>query len=164
MFGSLIIILPTKITPIYQIALLIVLYFIGGILITYFDFYFIGLTYIIIYVGAIAILFIFLIMMIVDNNPNIYMTNTNTNKNILLSTSLLPITLLLIYNLYISLYHVIQFRIISKFMITNWYKNYITLTDINALSIILFNGYHVAILLIGIILLTVLIGILDLKS
>lgn len=49
-------------------AILIIMYLLGGILLTYLDFYYLGLTYIIIYVGAIAIIFLFIIMMIEVQN------------------------------------------------------------------------------------------------
>lgn len=43
--------------PIGRLVLLIVLYLAGSFLYSLLDFYFLGLTYIIVYVGAIAILF-----------------------------------------------------------------------------------------------------------
>lgn len=56
----------------YLIFILICAYILGGIGAIYLDYYFIGLSYIIIYVGAIAILFLFLIMMISEplDTPN----------------------------------------------------------------------------------------------
>lgn len=50
--------------PIYRLCMLIIVYQIGSFMYTIMDFYFLGLTYIIVYVGAIAIQFQFVIMMI----------------------------------------------------------------------------------------------------
>ena len=54
----------TFLSPFAKIAILILMYILGGIILTYLDFYYLGLTYIIVYVGAIAIIFIFVIMML----------------------------------------------------------------------------------------------------
>jgi NADH-quinone oxidoreductase subunit J len=54
----------TYLSPFAKIAILILMYILGGIILTYLDFYYLGLTYIIVYVGAIAIIFIFVIMML----------------------------------------------------------------------------------------------------
>lgn len=63
------------ILPILKIFLLIIIYILGSLLMVKLDNPFLGLTYIIIYVGAIAILFLFIIMMMNiqnNNNNNIY--------------------------------------------------------------------------------------------
>jgi NADH-ubiquinone oxidoreductase chain 6 len=57
----------TFLSPFAKIAILILMYILGGIILTYLDFYYLGLTYIIVYVGAIAIIFIFVIMMLDSN-------------------------------------------------------------------------------------------------
>ena len=57
----------TYLSPFAKIAILILMYILGGIILTYLDYYYLGLTYIIVYVGAIAIIFIFVIMMLDSN-------------------------------------------------------------------------------------------------
>lgn len=61
--------------PITRLALLITVFIMSAFILIMLDFYFLGLTYIIVYVGAIAILFLFVIMMaeahITPNRPNI---------------------------------------------------------------------------------------------
>lgn len=52
-----------NISPLHKIFILILLYLLGSLLMLLLDNYYIGLTYIIIYVGAIAILFLFVLMM-----------------------------------------------------------------------------------------------------
>ena len=51
-------------TPAIRLALLISIYILISFHFIYLEFYFIGLTYIIVYIGAIAILFIFVIMLL----------------------------------------------------------------------------------------------------
>eukprot|EP00842_Homolaphlyctis_polyrhiza_P004507 jgi/Hompol1/5057/HPOL_004122-RA len=51
-----------------KLILLTTIFFISSFIILLFNFYFIGLTYIIIYIGAITILFLFVIMMIEINS------------------------------------------------------------------------------------------------
>ena len=53
-----------NISPIEKVLLLIILYLLGSLLIIQLNNIYIGLTYIIIYIGAIAILFLFVIMML----------------------------------------------------------------------------------------------------
>jgi NADH-ubiquinone oxidoreductase chain 6 len=49
--------------PITRLALLITVFIMSALALIVLDFYFLGLTYVIVYVGAIAILFLFVIMM-----------------------------------------------------------------------------------------------------
>ena len=49
--------------PITRLALLITVFIMSALILIILDFYFLGLTYVIVYVGAIAILFLFVIMM-----------------------------------------------------------------------------------------------------
>ena len=73
--------------PIYKIIYLILLFFFGSSLFLILDFYFLGLTYFIVYIGAITILFLFVIMMVqltitdknlLDNNINIFTFNDHS--------------------------------------------------------------------------------------
>lgn len=60
--------------PITRLALLITVFIMSALVLIVLDFYFLGLTYVIVYVGAIAILFLFVIMMaeahITPNSPS----------------------------------------------------------------------------------------------
>lgn len=77
--------------PIYKILFLILLFFFGSSLFLILDFYFLGLTYFIVYIGAITILFLFVIMMVqltitegnnlLDNKNKVVLTQLN-NLNI----------------------------------------------------------------------------------
>ena len=55
--------MTARFNPIIRLSLQITVFIISACLFLLLDFYFIGLTYIIVYVGAIAILFLFVIMM-----------------------------------------------------------------------------------------------------
>lgn len=67
--GSILLILSLFITQIVKrLILLISIFFITSFLFIILNYYYIGLTYIIIYIGAITILFLFVIMMI-DLHP-----------------------------------------------------------------------------------------------
>jgi|688.fasta_scaffold1131660_1 NADH:ubiquinone oxidoreductase subunit 6 (subunit J) len=61
------ILLITIWNPIYKIIYLIALFFFGSSIFLILDFYFLGLTYFIVYIGAIIILFLFIIMMVQIN-------------------------------------------------------------------------------------------------
>jgi hypothetical protein len=60
-FSAFLMILSTQ--PITRLALLIKIFIMSAFLFLFLDYYFLGLTYIIVYVGAIAILFLFVIKM-----------------------------------------------------------------------------------------------------
>ena len=53
--------------PVHRIALLVALFLVGSFLFILLDYYFLGLTYIIVYCGAIAIIFLFVIMMVAQS-------------------------------------------------------------------------------------------------
>nr|NP_150308.1 NADH dehydrogenase subunit 6 [Spizellomyces punctatus]AAK84237.1 NADH dehydrogenase subunit 6 [Spizellomyces punctatus] len=57
-------VVASSLNPIHRIAFLILVFLSGSFLMIILDFYFLGLTYIIVYVGAIMILFLFVIMMV----------------------------------------------------------------------------------------------------
>jgi hypothetical protein len=61
--------LLTALNPISRLIYLIVIFVMSSFLYLLLDYYFLGLTYIIVYVGAIAILFLFIIMMS-EKNPD----------------------------------------------------------------------------------------------
>ena len=136
-------------TSTHTLALLILLYFFGGLTLTYLDLYFLGLTYIIVYVGAIAILFIFLIMLVLDTNQ------TPTSGPLAVGVIFAPVTFGLIY-------FTLPNHTDLLIHIPNWYTSFLTLTDISSIANIFFNGYPFVIVLIALLLWVVLIGLLDL--
>ena len=60
-------VVASSLHPVHRMAFLILVFLSGSFLMILLDFYFLGLTYIIVYVGAIMILFLFVIMIIYMN-------------------------------------------------------------------------------------------------
>ena len=125
-----------------------------GLLYKILDFYFLGLSYIIVYVGAISILFLFVIMI----------TDTGKTPKFIKKESVRrwPWTLLLIIPLLYS-----SFKLehnIMEYFIPSYNTEFITLTDVQSLGYILYLAYPIIIVLIGILLWCVLIGILRISG
>lgn len=84
-------------SPINSVIFLVVVYLAGGAIFLLLDQYFIGLTLVIVYVGAIAILFLFTIFMV-----NVRLTvqkTTQTSSGILIALTLFLVTTsFLLYN------------------------------------------------------------------
>lgn len=135
----------TFLSPFAKIAILILMYILGGIILTYLDFYYLGLTYIIVYVGAIAIIFIFVIMML---DSTVY----NSKQSYLF----------ILASLFIL--HLTQFTNgnILIYFTSSFYSYAFNYSDIIILSRAIFSFYPLSILIIGFILLAVLIGVLGL--
>ena len=138
-----------NISPIHKIFLLILLYLLGSIIILYLDNYYQGLTYIIIYVGAIAILFLFVLMMM-----NLKNMNQVSYNSYLFFLFLFFLLLPYIQDNEINIYNII---------IKDYIYSYIKLYDIQLVSIFLYNGLYINILILGLLLWIVLIGILSQK-
>ena len=128
--------------------LLVAVYLFGSVILGILDFYFISLSYIIVYVGAIAILFLFIIMMIAPKStplPGFH------------SLALFSFSLSSLYLLYDSL----SPNYITTIHFNNWFTFFWTFYDIHSIGIFMINGWPLAITMIGILLTSVLIGILD---
>ena len=130
-----------------KILLQIQFYLLGSIFLIYSDQYFIGVTYIIIYCGAIAILFLFALLI----SPNLKMESKNQNFLDIRQIFIL----LCLSKLFISK--------ISEIDSTNW-LNFQGLTDLDNIIVILFNGYPLYFVIMGLFLFLLLIGILELLS
>ncbi len=140
----------TVYNPVYAAFWLIVTFCSSAILIWFFNSSFFALIYIIIYVGAIAVLFLFVIMMLDIKN-----TNPNTN----LSYQINKFLILIIPSFGLSYF------ITSKIYIENFVdfeENFLTNFDltsnIHAFGQILYNYYIICILIAGLILLVAILG------
>jgi NADH:ubiquinone oxidoreductase subunit 6 (subunit J) len=136
----------TFLSPFAKIALLILMYILGGIILTYLDFYYLGLTYIIVYVGAIAIIFIFVIMML---DSTVY----NSKQSYLFIIAIL------------FFIHLTQFTPNNNILIPftpDYFFFTFHLDDLYVLSRYLFSFLPLSIFIIGCIILSVLIGVLGL--
>lgn len=125
---------------------LILIYFFGAIYLAHLNFYFVALSYVIVYIGAIAILFLFIIMICGDSGSKSPTTPP------LVAASLLPLSFI---------------PHSGSFAAVIWHENIVLteLLDINSLSIVMFNGWPViTALLVGILLTSCLIGILEING
>lgn len=125
------------------------------------DFYFLGLTYIIVYVGAISILFLFVIMITdTGKTPNSPLMNKNKESNIYAITILLLFTFPLIYNYF----NLDNNDYIMEYFIPSYNTEFFTFTDIQSLGYMIYLAYPIIIILQGILLWCVLIGILRISG
>lgn len=138
----------TQLSLLMRIVLFIFLYLSGGVLLSYQDLYYLGLTYIIVYVGAIAIQFLFILMIL----------NINQSSQRILKRSQVFSALLT--------YATVQAQKtdISYVLPTSWFVEYWTVNDIYSLSQILFLGYSSLLLYLGILLFIIFIGILSIGT
>ncbi len=133
----------TNVTQLNKVLLLICIYLLGAIYLIQLNSYFVALSYIIVYIGAIAILFLFIIM-IYNSTSKGRVINQNyqlISGPILLLSLAAPTTTTLTLS--------------SSLLKLN------NQLDIQSLSIIMFNGWPLIIILIGILLTSCLIGILE---
>ncbi len=133
-----------SINPIYSILLLILLFFESAVLLSVFNLEFMSILFILIYVGAIAILFLFVIMML------------QLKLNNLEILFFLPVTISL--NIVIFL---LQLAFLQPFTFTLVIKKITFEEDFNELFILgqfLYNYSVICLILAGILLLLALIG------
>jgi NADH-ubiquinone oxidoreductase chain 6 len=159
LFISLLFVSAIRSSDLTRVIYLILLYTLGGIYLAYLDLYYVGLTYIIVYVGAIAILFLFILMII--------QTDSTVQLSSFLSVSLPSVTIGMgLGFIFLWLSWVPEGDMIRIMYESNWYKySYGTcLSDIHNLSILLMGTYNLILLLLGIILWIILIGIIGLIS
>ena len=147
-----------------RLALLICTFIKIGLDYKILDFYFLGLTYIIVYVGAISILFLFVIMITdTGKTPNSPLINKNKESNIYAITILLLFTIPLIYNYFINL-NLDNNDYIMEYFIPSYNTEFLTFTDIQSLGYMIYLAYPIIIILQGILLWCVLIGILRISG
>jgi NADH-ubiquinone oxidoreductase chain 6 len=199
LFSAFLMILTTQ--PIIRLALIIKIFVKSAFILVMLDYYFLGLTFIIVYVGAIAILFLFVIMMSEVNKDknnskeikiNYSLSNNNIllNKNVILRlplnlvnhnitfienkiklknsnylTQILAILLLILFIINVNSFdNSISSIDIWNYFNINYSSEFISFTDIQSLGFLLFLGFPVIIVYLGIILWVVLIGILRISK
>jgi NADH-ubiquinone oxidoreductase chain 6 len=156
-------ILITSIDYKTRLALLIFVFILTGLIYKILDFKFLGLTYIIVYVGAISILFLFVIMKTeAGRSPNLiinpqikgfhkitFKRKTGIRYDLILSISLFFL-ILSFYNLLSSSHSSSLF--IFNFFNTNYVSSFISFSDIESFGYILYLGYPLIIILLGVLL------------
>ena len=137
--------------PVNRLVAQIMTYQAGSFQYAILDFYFQSLSYIIVYVGAIAILFQFVIMMI----PTSHITNTN-ESNTLQNNSILSrifFGFLIIGSLFIALNQSLSETISTSGIVTyfypSWTTSYLYFTDFYTLGYMLYLVYPLSFILIG---------------
>ena len=142
--------------PVESVLFLILAFCNAGAILILFNIEFLGLIFIIVYVGAIAVLFLFVIMML---NVKIYENVlfellTKNNHSIIVIFFLVYFIFIILFTYIKSIFYsnvLVQNNFISKFSVDN-------LNNIDVLGQILYNYYLSCFLLAGLILLVSLIG------
>jgi NADH-ubiquinone oxidoreductase chain 6 len=151
-YTSLLLLSSRSASTITRVALVICIYLLSATTFFVIDFPFIGLTYIIVYVGSIAILFLFVIMLIRVSSPST--SNAYESLLVYFSLAFIKYSLLFLAYLFFSPYDVYHF------LNPSWDDEFETLTDIHTLGFNLFLAYPIIIITIAIILWIVLIGVI----
>lgn len=137
---------------IHAILSLIVIYLLTAILLIYLGLPFIGLLLIIIYVGAISILFLFIIMMLNSRILEAHNIWINPSTILWIIFSIIILIFISIYILNINIYY-------SNLIIhSEWIVNIYSKTDVELLGEILLNHYNIYLIIIGFILLIAMIA------
>ena len=136
--------------PIYNIITQIFIFLCASFIYIQMDFYFIGQTYIIVYVGAIAILFLFVIMMI-DLQP---IKNDPLKQGLIIG---IQCFIGLIFNNSNT-------EFIYTYYNSDWYIIWDHIFDIKAIGRIQYIGYPLALIQQGIALWGVMIGIISITN
>lgn len=154
-------------SPVQSVIFLILSFCCATIILFMFHVEFIGLIFIIIYVGAIAVLFLFVIMMLnvknqdtKENNEDNYTFDT-VISSIIVGTALIP-SIFFYKFLYYSQYGSYEEKSFLVFLETDINSEVTFLVDellnIEVIGQVLFNNYMLCVLLAGIILLVALVG------
>lgn len=153
-------------SPVESMISLIFMFCISGIILFIFNSEFLGVTFVIIYVGAIAVLFLFIIMML-----NVKRTISSLSiKNIVLSTLFIFFSSCIVYSVCQNEIEALLTKVtLCKYSIDNRYLakemndvSFDYLGNINILGQSLFNYYSLSFLLAGLVLLVALVGAVSL--
>lgn len=147
--------------PVISLLYLIGLFIDIGVYLISIQLTYLGLSYIIVYVGAIAMLFIFVIMML-----NIKIIESKKNTNFLRSA---PLGLLLGSTFIITLYQALpRDMIIEKYQkiltFTSWEDKIINPSVVEMLGKVLYTDYSLWLLLISLILLLAIVGAISIAA
>lgn len=153
-------------SPVQSVIFLILSFCCAAIILFMFHVEFIGLIFIIIYVGAIAVLFLFVIMMLNVKNQDVKENNESYSFDTVISSILLGACFIPSFFIYKYIYYLQYGSYKDKFFLifleTESNSEFVFLIDellnIEIIGQVLFNYYIVCVLLAGIILLIALVG------
>lgn len=142
--------------PLYSVLFLVTSFLSSSILLFLFENEFLALFFLIIYLGAIAILFLFVVMML-----------DIKHRDLQTSGLYLPLGLLIGVTLFVEIQGVFlkifskntNISILEHNSYLNWYENLDSLLDISAIGQIFYTHYVLQILMAGLILYLAVIGV-----
>ena len=146
--------------PITSVLFLIALFFSIATYLILLGFNFIGLSYLLVYVGAVSILFLFILMLI---NVKISELSSNTNNSIPLAILVAIffnylISEILPENLAISIYKLYAKKNVCYITGTTWDNNLSETSHITTIGNIMYTNYNMWLILTSIILLLAMVG------
>lgn len=141
--------------PIVSVLHLIMLFSCISCYLIFLGIKFIGLSYLLVYVGAVSILFLFILMLI---NIRVSELISNTNNNIPLAI-LAILAIFIPYN-NISLETKTNFNNLKVFFVSsdNWDSNLVDVTDITSIGNVMYTNYSIWLIITSIILLLAMVG------
>jgi len=153
------IVLVTHWDPIRKLISLISLFLFSTFIFLLLNFFFLGLTYLIVYIGAIAILFLFVIMMVPLENwlPSKKQIDWVNKNKILYYFIIFLLALLLAYSYKMTSF---EKEMIFIFYDLDWSNIINSNTDIQVLAELLYIKWPLIIVLLSLILWLILIGVL----
>jgi NADH-ubiquinone oxidoreductase chain 6 len=143
--------------PIVSVLHLILLFSCISAYLIFLGMNFIGLSYLLVYVGAVSILFLFILMLI---NIRLSELISNTNNNI-------PLAILIISGLFIPYNSLspytktnLNFDVTNIFFVSsnNWDNHIVDIIDITSIGNIMYTNYSIWLLITSIILLLAMVG------
>ena len=147
-----VVLLFTTTHPIYAVLLLVLLFCEAAATLFIFNIEFLSLTFIVVYVGAIAVLFLFVVMML-----NIKMVQQSILKNILFFVGVSTIFLSLIYAIFKNI--IINFDLFKSNDFTSFQINWFDpLNNLDLIGQVIFNEYSICLIIVGLLLLVPLLG------
>ena len=147
-----VVLLFTTTHPIYAVLLLVLLFCEAAATLFIFNIEFLSLTFIVVYVGAIAVLFLFVVMML-----NIKMVQQSILKNILFFVGVSTIFLSLIYAIFKNI--IINFDLFKSNDFTSFQINWFDpLNNLDLIGQVIFNEYSICLIIVGLLLLVPLLA------
>jgi len=139
--------------PVYSLLFLILAFCNSSLLLFLFDVEFLGLVFIIIYVGAVAVLFLFVIMML--NIKKIEIKSLNTS----IFSIFFTILFLMVFHFNLIL-ETLFFNgsDLNNFFYNKLGESFDSLSNIDVMGQVLFNYYNLLVLIAGFILLIAILG------
>lgn len=159
---------------IYSLLWLVITFLISSVFLLLLGCEFLALIFLIVYVGAIAILFLFVVMLLDLKFKNFYnKKNYSFVSLIFVSNVFLLFLLFLCFNSVINKHFFLELKTIIFYFLfsiekityfVNWLEYINSINEINIYSYVFYDIFVIQILIVGLILLAVLIGIIYLTN